>query len=299
MNPWWWVGIVALLLVLGLMGAFALSTLGASDRVPNVAGMTEAEARIAIEKAGLKVGNIDTKPDDTVPAGTIVSTDPAIGTSVPKGQAVDLTISAGPAAVTVPPVVGLSEDEAITTLQKAGFEVGLPIQRDFSPKIDAGFVFQQEPLANDSAPKGSKVTIYVSKGAEMAPVPYVVDKTKADAISALQKAGFTVTPKDQSSASVPKGTVVDQNPPGGGNAPKGSGVIIFVSSGPEMVPVPDVVTMTEADAKAKLISVGFVPNVTEIFGAAIIQVGRVITQNPEAATSQPKGSTVTIQVGRP
>ncbi|MDO8964850.1 MAG: Stk1 family PASTA domain-containing Ser/Thr kinase, partial [Coriobacteriia bacterium] len=83
LSPWAWVGIVALLLVLGLGGAWALSALGGSDRVPNVSGMTEAEARTAIEKAGLKVGNIDTKPDDAVPAGQVVSTDPAIGTSVP------------------------------------------------------------------------------------------------------------------------------------------------------------------------------------------------------------------------
>jgi beta-lactam-binding protein with PASTA domain len=299
MSAWAWAGIVAILLVLGLGGAWALSNLGGSDRVPNVAGMTEAEARTAIEAVGLKLGNTDTKPDDTVPAGQVISTEPSIGTSVPKGQAIDLMLSAGPAAVTVPPVVGLSEEEAIAALQKAGFTVALPIMRDFSPKYDAGFVFQQEPLANDSARKGSPITIYVSKGVEMAPVPYVVDKTKADAITALQKAGFTVTPKDQSSATVAKGTVVDQNPAGGKNAPKGSEVIIFVSSGPEMVTVPDVVTMTEADAKAKLISVGFVPNVTELFGAAIIQVGRVITQVPDAALSAAKGSTVTIQVGRP
>jgi beta-lactam-binding protein with PASTA domain len=39
--------------------------------------------------------------------------------------------------------------------------------------------------------------------------------------------------------------------------------------------------------------------VTELFGAAIIQVGRVITQSPDAALSAAKGSTVTIQVGRP
>jgi beta-lactam-binding protein with PASTA domain len=299
MSPWAWAGVVALLLMLGLAGAWAVSSLGGSDRVPDVSRMNEAQARAAIEKAGLRVGNIDTKPDDTVPAGQVVSTDPAIGTSVPKGQAVDITLSEGPAAVTVPPVVGLTEDEAIAALQQAGFEVALPIQRDFSPKFELGFVFQQEPLANDSAPKGSPVTIYVSKGVEMAPVPYVVDKTKAEAITALQKAEFTVNPKEQASATVPKGTVVDQKPAGGRNAPKGSEIIIFVSSGPEMVTVPDVVTMTEADAKAKLISVGFVPNVTEIFGAAIIQVGRVITQSPEAAMSAAKGSTVTIQIGRP
>jgi serine/threonine-protein kinase len=297
MSPWAWVGIVALVLVLGLGIAWALSSFGGGDRVPNVAGMTEAEARTAIEQAGLKVGNIDTKPDDTVAQGTVVSTDPAIGTSVPKGQTVDITLSAGPTAVKVPPVVGLSEDEAITAIQQAGFEVTLPIQRDFSPKYDAGFVFQQEPLANDSAPKGSKVTIYVSKGVEEAAVPYVVDKKKADAITALQQAGFKVKALDQASATVDKGVVVDQKPAGGGTAPKGSEITIYVSSGPEMVGVPDVTTMSESDARAKLLSVGLVPEVDYVPEPDPTKVGKVNDQLPASGTSVAKGTKVTLQVG--
>jgi beta-lactam-binding protein with PASTA domain/tRNA A-37 threonylcarbamoyl transferase component Bud32 len=296
---WVWVVVFALFLAIGFGAAWALGLFGAgSVKVPNVGGMTAAVARKAIESAGLKVGNVDTKPDDTVEEGKVVSTDPAIGASVPKGQAVDIVLSAGPTLVKVPPVVALTEGEAIAALQAAGFDVALPIQREFTDKYDAGFVSQQEPLANSSAPKGSKVTIYVSKGVEMVPVPYVVDKTKADAITALQKAGFTVAPKDQFSATVPIGKVVDQKPAGGGKAPNGSEVIIYVSAGPEMVVVPDVDGMSESDAKAKLISVGLVPNATDRPGVALPKIGRVVGQLPAAGTSVVKGSTVTIEIGR-
>jgi beta-lactam-binding protein with PASTA domain len=64
-----------------------------------------------------------------------------------------------------------------------------------------------------------------------------------------------------------------------------------------MVTVPDVLLMSEADAKAKLISVGLVPNVTDSLGA--MPFGHVIGQLPAAGESVVKGSTVTINVGRP
>jgi len=299
LSPWAWTGIAAALLLLVAGVAWAISSMGASSRVPNVAGMSEQDARAAIEAAGFKVGNVDTKPDDTVASGTVVSTDPPIGTSVPKGQVVDIILSAGPEQTTVPPVVGLTEEEAIAAIQQAGFEVALPIQRDFNQKHDAGVVFQQEPLANDSAPKGSKVTIFVSKGAEEAPIPYVVDKKKADAITALNQAGFKVKAVDQSSSSVDKGVVIDQKPAGGGTAPKGSEITIYVSTGPEMVSVPDVTKMTEADAKAKLTSMGLVPVVDYSVPPSPSDVGKVFGQDPAAGTSVAKGSSVKIGVGSP
>jgi tRNA A-37 threonylcarbamoyl transferase component Bud32 len=158
MSPWAWVGIALLVIALGIGGAWALSLAGGSSGVPDVRGMTVTEAKAAIEAAGLKVGNTDTKPDDTVPAGQVVSTDPAIGTPTEKGQTVDITVSGGPAPVKVPAVVGLSEEEAIAALQAQGFEVELPITRAYNPKFDVGVVFEQVPLANGNAPKGSKVT---------------------------------------------------------------------------------------------------------------------------------------------
>jgi beta-lactam-binding protein with PASTA domain/predicted Ser/Thr protein kinase len=290
-NPWMWVGIAALLIVLGVGVAWAAGLIGGSGRVPDVRGLSVADARVAIEAAGLKVGNIDPKPDDTVPAGQVVSTDPAFGTAAPKGQIVDITVSGGPARVKVPSVVGLTEADAIAALQTAGFEVALPIVRAYNPDFDPGTVFEQIPLANSSAPKGSPVQISVSQGAEMVPVPDVVDKKKADAISELQKAGFKVIPKDQPSPTAPKGIVIDQKPPGGGTAPKGSDIVIYVSSGPEMVNVDNVVGMTVVGARAKLVSLGFaviaIPD-------GVSDTAVVTDQLPAANTKAIKGSTVTI-----
>jgi beta-lactam-binding protein with PASTA domain/tRNA A-37 threonylcarbamoyl transferase component Bud32 len=296
-SPWVWVGVVALVLALGIGVAWAISVMGGSGRVPDLRGMNVTDAKAAIVAAGLEVGNIDTKPDDTVPAGQVVSTDPAIGTVAEKGQTVDITISGGPAPVKVPAVVGKTKDEAIAALQEQGFEVELPITEAYNAKVEAGVVFEQVPLGNGNAPRGSVVRISVSLGAEMVPVPYVVDKKKADAITELQKAGFKVTPKDQASPTADKGVVVDQKPAGGQTAPKGSEIVIFVSSGPELVVVPDVKLMSEADAKAKLTSLGFVPDVQTAVELDPAKVDKVTGQLPAAGEKAVKGSTVTIQIG--
>ncbi len=297
LGPGVWAGVVVLLLVLGVVGAWALGLFDGGGRVPDVANMPLAQATMALEKAGLAVGNVDTKPDDNVPKDNVISTDPAVGTAVARGQTVDLTVSGGPAPVKVPLVIGLTEDDAIAALQQAGLEVELPIVREFNAKADPGTVYEQQPLGNSTAAKGTKIKLLVSKGTEAAAVPYVVDKKKADAIAALQQAGFTVKSADQSSASVAKGIVIDQKPAGGGTAPKGSEIIIYVSTGPEMALVPDVTTMTEADAKAKLNSVGLTWEVNTVAGSPPDKVGKVTGQAPAAGTSVPKGQKVTISVG--
>lgn len=66
--------------------------------VPDLTGLSEADAEAAIVAAGLTVGTVTTAPSDTVPAGDVISHDPAAGASVAPGSAVDLVVSSGPAA---------------------------------------------------------------------------------------------------------------------------------------------------------------------------------------------------------
>ena len=63
--------------------------------VPNVVGMTQADAQAAIGTAQLVVGTVTEEYSDTVPGGNVISQDPAAGTSVPIGSAVNLVVSLG------------------------------------------------------------------------------------------------------------------------------------------------------------------------------------------------------------
>jgi hypothetical protein len=61
--------------------------------VPNVVGLTLADATTAITAAGLVLGTVKMARSDTVPSGSVISQSPAAGTSVARGSAVNLTVS--------------------------------------------------------------------------------------------------------------------------------------------------------------------------------------------------------------
>ncbi|MFI7493220.1 PASTA domain-containing protein, partial [Kocuria sp. M4R2S49] len=87
---------------------------------PDVAGMTEEEARARLEEAGLTAGTRTVVSDDTAP-GTVVGQHPDAGTAVVTGSAVDLAVSSGARADAAPGVLGRTVDEAVRALTEAGF----------------------------------------------------------------------------------------------------------------------------------------------------------------------------------
>ena len=86
--------------------------------VPNVAGMSESDARSAIEGAGLKFVKGDDVASDTVDAGKAVSSDPGAGASVGRGETVSVVISSG--RTTVPQITNLELQEAQDAITAAG-----------------------------------------------------------------------------------------------------------------------------------------------------------------------------------
>ena len=97
-------------------------SLGPQSRViPEVEGITNAEQLIIdLEEAGLGVNRLE-EFNDSVPEGNFVSVDPPAGTSVERGAQVAVTVSLGPAPVTIPPTSGLSLTQALDLLDQAGF----------------------------------------------------------------------------------------------------------------------------------------------------------------------------------
>jgi serine/threonine-protein kinase len=193
-------------------------------------------------------------------------------------------------------VIGQPKESAIATLQALGFVVdAADVVEEFNA-APAGTVWDQSPAPDSKFPKGTRITLRVSKGLEQAGVPYVVDKTKADAIDALIKAGFKVKSVNKASDTVAKGTVTDQKPAGGDAAAKGSTVTIYVSSGKPQVTVPTLIGLTQGAAEAKLTALGLVASVTPIPDPDPSKTGIVKDQLPAAGTKVDKGSTVTIGV---
>jgi hypothetical protein len=67
-----------------------------SVAVPNVVGLMQAQAALALGSAGLAVGTITSASSTTFAAGTVIGSNPPGGTSLTQGTAVDLTVSTGP-----------------------------------------------------------------------------------------------------------------------------------------------------------------------------------------------------------
>ena len=144
--------------------------------VPHVTGMALADAEAAITAAGLTVGLVDERYDNTIPAGTVISQHPSGGTMIVPGSPVDLVASHGPDInegeghdegetqwVDVPNVVGISAAKALETLQGAGLSQGA-ITHERNVLVPLSHVLRQQPAAGATVPVGAAVALVVSSG---------------------------------------------------------------------------------------------------------------------------------------
>nr|Q9KIG4.1 RecName: Full=Serine/threonine-protein kinase PK-1; Short=stoPK-1 [Streptomyces toyocaensis]AAF79944.1 eukaryotic-type serine/threonine kinase [Streptomyces toyocaensis] len=194
-------------------------------RVPDLDGYPQDKARSLLEDEGLKPGMSTREFSDSVPAGSVISTEPGKGTEVRAGSAVALTVSKG-APVDVPDVAGDDLEDARAELEEAGLEVKVATERVTS-EYDAGRVARQDPGPGGRVAEGDTVTLTLSKGPEMAEVPDVVGDSVGEAREKLEGAGFRVD-EDRGLLGLFGDTVKGQSVDGGDSAPKGSTITIEI-----------------------------------------------------------------------
>ncbi len=141
--------------------------------------------------------------------------------------------------------------------------------------------------------------LFLLMGGEKAQVPDVVGRSESQAKSILQDQGFKSTVKDTYSNDVDSGFVARQSPEGRSDATKGSTVTLWVSRGPETLPLPNFKGWTEDEVVAWLEDNDFTGERKS--GGSEVPKGRVFKQDPAAGTSVDRGATVTYWVssGRP
>jgi len=294
-SPWVWVGVAAALLLLGLGVAYALGVFGGGGVVvPTLSGLTEEQARTALETAGLAVGEVTTENSDTVELGLIIRQDPEAGAEVEEGAAINIVVSVGIAQVTVPDLANMPEATAIEALRSAELDYDKTTD-EFSGAIPKGLVIRTEPAVGTAVPKGSRVILFVSAGVEQIKVPDVIGKTLAQAKATLEAVGLVVTTTESFNDTVPKGSVISQKPDPNVVYETGSTVTLDISKGPEIIIVPEVRTKTEADARAAIIAAGLVPKVVYVDAP---EDGFVINQFPIAGASAKRGDQVELEVGK-
>ena len=289
-RPW----ILFLLLLILLFGglAYALLTLGPPRTVPdlqNAASIREAE-QIAAQAGDFEVVE-GARQDSEEPEGAIISQTPAAGESLREGSRIYVIVS-GRQVAEVPDVGNRTSKEATQTLEEAGFEV--EEEPGESSESYQGYVIDQDPRGGRTAEVGSTVTITVGAGPETVEVPDLSNRTVEEARRALEAADLSLGRQTRESSSrVPAGQVVSQNPSAGSNARSGSSVDITVSSGPNQLPVPDVVGYSVSDAVAAIWNAGFGYTVETIESTE--SAGTVLSTDPAGGTLlDPYSRTVTI-----
>ena len=288
----WWLWLLILLAVAAIaLGAYLLLKPKQTD-VPNVIGRTSSTASQILQNQGFEV-QIDPATNADVPRDQVFAQNPRPGEAADEGSVVHLRVSSGPGQAAVPSVVGASQSDAEKQLQDAGFKT--KVAQEFSDTVKKGTVISTTPAVGTLVERGTTVTLTVSKGQEQAAVPDVNGETEDNARSAIEAAGLRVGKVTQEESDQDPGTVIDQSPAAGKKVAKGSSVNLTVA---KAVKVPDVVDETEEDATNALEDAGFKVRVRDRTTTAADEDGVVLEQSPAGDEERPKGSQVTIIVGR-
>ncbi|MGH2677744.1 MAG: Stk1 family PASTA domain-containing Ser/Thr kinase [Actinomycetota bacterium] len=198
-----------------------------------------------------------------------------------------------PTGVQVPDVVGETEDDAIQTLEEAGFEV--EVEREFNEDVRRNEVFEQDPEAGERLERGETVTITVSRGERQVEVPDLEGQTVGEAQGTLADANLELGSVTNEASEAEEGTIIDQDPGPGQQVQPGSAVNVTVSSGPETVVVPNVVCQDIDEAQATITGAGLGFDVTGERFSDECPEGTVAEQNPGGGSEVERGSTVRVK----
>jgi serine/threonine-protein kinase len=171
--------------------------------------------------------------------------------------------------VDLPNVQGQQEIAARTALQGAGFDVKTENLKCESPGLgqeapctadQVGTVVRQDPGGSTKAAKGSTVTMFIGRSASAVKVPDVKGKSKEEATTILNGAGFQVSPEEQTDDATDTklvGKVIATSPGAGVEIAKGSAVKLVIGKTPAQQDVTSPVGQTFDSAKANLEADGY------------------------------------------
>lgn len=293
-------GILGVVLIAAVIIALLASGGGGGGaptaEVPNVINKPFAQADQALKFSGFKVSRKDVEGKD--PPDIVLSQKPTGGEKFQKNGTVTLRVSK--ATFTMPALTGKQRTDAVNELIAVGFQD--PSNGIDNQEVDSdqppGTVVGSNPAAGAQVPKaGQRVTLQIARQPSIA-MPNVVGQESQTAQQLLQQAGFQVSVQSEQSDSVPTGRVTRTDPGANAQVKRGSSVTMFVSTGPQMVDVPNVVGQMQAQASQTLQQAGFQVFVSQQATNNPTDNGRVLAQNPSGGAQQTKGGGVTLTVGK-
>jgi serine/threonine protein kinase/beta-lactam-binding protein with PASTA domain len=272
--------VVALGVGLGLGGWWLIS--GRFAHVPSVSGDSVTQATAILTADGFTVRQGGRAHSNTVAKGLVVGTSPA--GRVSKGATITLLVSSGPFTSVVPTVKGDTQAAAQAALQRVHLVSTIGKVGSNAP---VGTVIGTNPPAGTTWPQTKTVTILVAAGP---PLPDFTGMNIATAQQWASQHNVHLQQETDANSQQPAGTIVGQEPAAGATFQPGQTVVVQVSSGPQLVPVPDPIGMTQAQATRVLEAAGFQVRVNR-FGL----FDRVFDFSPVGEA--PRGSVIVLDVG--
>jgi beta-lactam-binding protein with PASTA domain/tRNA A-37 threonylcarbamoyl transferase component Bud32 len=301
-KAWFIVLAIIVALVAGGTGWYFLFGPGSQVSVPDVAGLSAAEATTVLQEHGFTVNPTPGATDSpTVAVDAVAQTDPPIGERVDKGTEITLLLSTGPKPITVPAFAGMTEAEAIAAIEAAPFTLVEPVLYQFSTDVSEGIVVDvlgadraTSILAAGTYGEDQQVTLIISAG----PLPDVAGKSVDEAKQILSGVDLSVQDdvQEEFHNDIPAGAVIGIDA-GSGPIRRGDSVTLIVSRGPDLVTVPaGLVGMTLSDAIAAVEAAGLVAdpqtNIPQVFWG--LPGAEVDSASPASGEQAIRGSTVVL-----
>ncbi|MFC4244817.1 Stk1 family PASTA domain-containing Ser/Thr kinase [Gryllotalpicola reticulitermitis] len=322
-RGWWLFGVLLLIAALAAAtGWYFGAGPGALVAVPKV-----IQSPVDVAMAQLKSSSLTASQRPVyscaVPQGQVAATTPAAGRLLHKGTKVTVDVSRGHQPNQIPKLGGLTLDAAKSAITDARSLVGTSIDEQFSSTVGSGDVIAatrasdgKDITAGGAYTQCDTINLAVSVGA----VPSVVNKPLGDAQAALRKANLKWGQgQAEHSATVPKGWVIAATPANqGGPVRPNDTILLDVSQGPVLYPVPDLAggnpSLQDAIASLKTYNdanpnAQFVLDTPKVKGANPFglkptdypQYFKVVSQTPDKASDgtpaqEQKGTKITLTV---
>lgn len=258
----WIVAAVAMLaLIAG--GYFLFSALQKdSYAIPDLIGVDQGEATNLVTEFKWEIVVVE-EANEELAVGAVIRTDPETGKKLETGKALTFIVSTGPPPVPLPELNGLDAATALATLSDGGLVVGVETP-EYSEEVPAGVIIrwtissQPTLVAGQEVIQGTAVDTFVSQGPAPRIIPDLTGMSFDSATTALTDLQLTINRGDDQFSIVAAGGVATQSPAAGESLARGTAVTVAISKGPDLVAVPQLLTLKFDKVGPALEASGFV-----------------------------------------
>ena len=240
--------------------------------IPDLTGSEQAQALEDLQSLGFKVG-IENAADSSVPAGSVIRTQPPSNTIINPESLVTIIVSVGPEAFPIPYILDIETERAIYVVEESGFILGQLLEVNDN-NIPRGFVISQNPVAGTKMSPGSSVDLVVSKGPSLIEISDLSRKSPEDAVQILETLGFKYELVEEYSEDIEIGLVSGTLPEAGEIVTPDQIIQVVVSLGIR-IEMPEVNGLSYEEAISILEELDLIPTVVgDTSGKVRMQIPR-------------------------